>query len=696
MGKKRKGSGRPFGYNKAQELNDADSKLRINTYEDVADSEDEFHINRDKILLEEGPAQKRQRKLQEEGRVLGIIVISTISHADRELEAFFEPSDEEVLAVSEHDSNYDNDSDNASESLESSTRQKKPVKFAIGVQGSDSEVPDAPEEDEDISGWGNSRRDYYNADTITTEADALEEEAEARRLQQKQLQGMTEADFGFDELEWLQASKSVEDGEDNGGDNVIREVLPKLQITDAMGPEERLRILRIRYPEFEPLAKEFIDLQAVHEDLKTAANAAIALQQQLDFRKGELLVTERPTPIAAVKHGALSAYLAALSMYFAVLTSGPANSDGKFSAMPSEELRDHTIMATLVQCRDLWERLKNVTVPKVDVENVTEAQKINKSHATGLGNHELKDDQGKKSLEEGMGDRPKRKKKRKSKEQKAAEAAQAKADALRAERLRKTEEELTSLSTLTAPSKLSSKAPKLSAKIAAKTEDSDSDFGEQTALTPHEAAEKAKRKKSLRFYTSQIAQKSNKRDTAGRDAGGDADLPYRERLKDRQARLNADAEARGKKSKKVTEGEALGGPSDEEDHAAAQELRDGSGSEDYYDLVAARSAEKKASKAARAAAHAQAEKEGAIVRVVEEETADGKRAISYAIEKNKGLAPRRKKDVRNPRVKKRKKFEEKKKKLGSIRQLYKGGEGRGGYGGEKTGISTRLVKSVKL
>ena len=180
-------------------------------------------------------------------------------------------------------------------------RQAKPVKLVKGVQGSDSEVSDAPEEDEDISGWGTSRRDYYNADTIMTEADALEEEAEARRLQQKQLQDMTEADFGFDELEWLKASKSVEDGEDDNGDNVIREVLPKLQITDAMGPEERLRILRIRYPEFEPLAKEFIDLQAVHEGLKTAATAAIALQQELDVRNGGPLAAEQPTPIAAVK-----------------------------------------------------------------------------------------------------------------------------------------------------------------------------------------------------------------------------------------------------------------------------------------------------------------------------------------------------------------------------------------------------------
>lgn len=41
--------------------------MKINTYEDVADSEDEFHMNRDKVLLDEGPAAKKMRKYQEEG-----------------------------------------------------------------------------------------------------------------------------------------------------------------------------------------------------------------------------------------------------------------------------------------------------------------------------------------------------------------------------------------------------------------------------------------------------------------------------------------------------------------------------------------------------------------------------------------------------------------------------------------------------
>ena len=68
MGKKRKASGQPTFNVESREPSLSDSKLRVNTYEDVADSEDEFHINQDKILLDEGPAQKRQRKAREDGK----------------------------------------------------------------------------------------------------------------------------------------------------------------------------------------------------------------------------------------------------------------------------------------------------------------------------------------------------------------------------------------------------------------------------------------------------------------------------------------------------------------------------------------------------------------------------------------------------------------------------------------------------
>lgn len=629
MAKKRKAGGRAYGHDESRKTNDAASKLRINTYEDVADSEDEFHIERDKVLLEEGPAQKRQRKLREEGVAQYIQSIIIWKEANALVEEIFEPSDEEVLAASELDSDSEDDFEDAEEGSRLTNGKSKPKGLRRAVQDSGSEESAAPEEDEDAAGWGTSRKDYYNADTIETEADALEEEAEARRLQQKQLQGMTEADFGFDELEWKEAGKDDEDEDENSRGRVIREILPKLEITESMGAEERLKILRTRYPEFEPLAKEFRGLQTVHEDLKTAATEAVAIQDHMRMKAdGSASAGDDVMAIAVVKLTALGGYLAALSMYFALFTS-PHGTDGKVEPMPPEELRDHPIMDTLVQCRDLWLKVQDIVVPDASTRVMANIQL---PHATENANGHF---EGEELPQVQIEEKPKKKKQHKSRAQKAAEAAQAEADAHRIEQLRKTEEELAGLSALTSVSKPSSKLRKTSATNPQSRDDDDSDFGEQRTLTAYEAAEKAKRKKSLRFYTSQIAQKSNKRGAAGRDAGGDADIPYRERLKDRQARLNVEAEARGKKPKSSSKGDDLGGPSDEEDHAVARELREGagSGSEDYYDLVASRLADKKAAKAALAAAHAQAAKEGGLVRVVDNEMVgeDGKRGISYQV-----------------------------------------------------------------
>lgn len=78
------------------------------------------------------------------------------------------------------------------------------------------------------------------------------------------------------------------------------------------------------------------------------------------------------------------------------------------------------------------------------------------------------------------------------------------------------------------------------------------------------------------------------------------------------------------------------------------------------------------------------------------ETADGPRALTRAILKNRGLTPHRAKSVRNPRVKKRQKFEKAKKKVSSQKAVYKGGIGdAANYGGEKSGIS-KVVKAVRL
>jgi hypothetical protein len=71
MGKKRKAGGKPPG-----ELREDQTRQNVQTRyhvdEQFADSEDDFFAGRDKILLEEGPASKRRRKAEEEGRAHSI------------------------------------------------------------------------------------------------------------------------------------------------------------------------------------------------------------------------------------------------------------------------------------------------------------------------------------------------------------------------------------------------------------------------------------------------------------------------------------------------------------------------------------------------------------------------------------------------------------------------------------------------
>lgn len=80
----------------------------------------------------------------------------------------------------------------------------------------------------------------------------------------------------------------------------------------------------------------------------------------------------------------------------------------------------------------------------------------------------------------------------------------------------------------------------------------------------------------------------------------------------------------------------------------------------------------------------------------EDDTSSGPRSITRAILKNKGLTPKRSKSVRNPRVKKRLKYDKATKKVASQRAVYKGGSGDvSKYEGERSGIS-KVVKSIAL
>ncbi|ODV78977.1 uncharacterized protein CANTADRAFT_90090 [Suhomyces tanzawaensis NRRL Y-17324] len=217
--------------------------------------------------------------------------------------------------------------------------------------------------------------------------------------------------------------------------------------------------------------------------------------------------------------------------------------------------------------------------------------------------------------------------------------------------------------------------------------------GDFSEATPDDVdmEDKQRRKKTLRFYTSKIDQaqaKNNER------YSGDLDLPYRERLFERQQRLVEEARKKGLGQDKLQLGDDLDGQDyGSEDERVAEDVNNGDDLEYYQSLKQSGTDKKMARKQAHEEA-VKAAKEGKLEELQEHLGADGKRAINYQILKNKGLTPHRKKEYRNSRVKKRKQYEKAQKKLGSVRQVYKGDSGP--YQGEKTGIKKGLSRSVKL
>ncbi|KAK6514899.1 hypothetical protein TWF506_007261 [Arthrobotrys conoides] len=634
---------------------------KLTTYEDVADSEDEFYLNQDRIEFDEDSATKRRRL-----------------NRDPAFESDDEEMDIEGLP-SEEDSDDDEDEEEETTGRVNSGR----------LSDDDDEGSEVDEEEDEYADWGQSKKNYYGANDFENDEDAEMEEAEARRIQQKQLQSMSAKDFGVDEDEWNGTATTAATGEKAKGkhsvpalDDLDLDNIGKVKkITIPSSEKDQLELLNLLHPEFEPLRQEYIRLAPIYEDV---------------MAKGKEKTNK--ASLARRKWIVLSAYLGVLSMYFAFLNQ--PREEGTVV-----ELRDHEIMGVILEWRLQWLKIEGEeegqTPEPEAVHRSMEDMSIDDVEEEDLDDDMSASDEEEEEEREPIVQTPSRPKSKKqvngTKEASKKTKPSSSISSKEAKRLAKSDAGLADLDSLLPSTTTTRQKPKNS-KTAVQFRTSD-DFGDQDVLYSSDAEEKAKRKKSLRFYTAQIHQKSNKRALAGRDAGGDADLPRKERNKERQERLNADAKKRGLGGDL---GSDLGGDSDYDDNdlTSARALKaqiedDGlAGDEDaldYYNAVASKSLMDKMKK--------KLQKEAAQTkdRVVETETIDpvtGKRAIGYTIEKNKGLTPHRKKDVRNPRVKKRKKFEAAKKKLGSKKAVYKAPTGA--YSGEATGIRTKVIKSVKF
>lgn len=237
--------------------------------------------------------------------------------------------------------------------------------------------------------------------------------------------------------------------------------------------------------------------------------------------------------------------------------------------------------------------------------------------------------------------------------------------------------------------------PSRSSKRPARDSNTSDVHGEVTELLAADSMDKKARRRTLRFHTHKIETSARKREQYREKLGGDDDIPYSERKKEKEMRIQKEVlKSRGTGGDDLEAGSDDNGDSVAETNTAKRkrdEPSDSEGEDGYYELV------KRAKKDSKEEKKREYEQTRLAEKFYDEDDGaeEGPRSLTRAILKNRGLTPRRSKSVRNPRVKKRERYQKAQKKVRSQKAVYKGGMGSKPYSGEESGIS-KVVKSVRL
>lgn len=650
------------------------------------DEEDQFHLNKDRILLE--GEEEHDDSDGDEDEVFALEGMDELSEDDDE---DVEVDEDQVLQENEDEEMEDVVAPRPSKS-------KRKAKGSKAKPSSDSEEENSEEEEES---WGRNKSAYYasNADQIDSddeEANEMEEQ-EARRLQRRAREPLDDADFGLDTMAAAAAQVSTD------ADGMLGDVLEPETPTAPQLPQDKDSILRY-------LEKNSPETLALARDWDEVAHSVVRSQEKLEKMANGPNADALSMGMVHLYHQALLSYTTTLAFYLHLRASP------KYAAKP-EALRNHPIFPRLLTLKSALATLEELDFALSDDEDEDEDEDeggegldmgspLKKRLDAGELEALLRDAEG--IWDEEEVDSGKDVEKPDEEDQEtllALEPPKKKVKLTKAapvhvepimEKKKKKSKTAAAVFDLVEPDYVPSRPSVSPSSTSLSTSAGADAYGEATALASADAEDKRARRRTLQFYTSKLDSAAARREGARRAAGGgDDDIPYKARKQ----------EARAKQAKETAalrpKGDDLDGSDAEGENGPGGAKRDDGGSEDesegdgYYELV---KAGKKAAKAAKAAKQAEYDASRETERAAHDadESTDGPRSISRAILKNKGLTPRRSKSVRNPRVKKRNKFEAAQKKLRSQRAVHKPGAGDASrYEGERSGIS-RVVKSVRL
>ncbi|KAJ3176118.1 hypothetical protein HDU87_005494 [Geranomyces variabilis] len=710
------------------------------------DSEDEFHAGREAV--DESVYGQRRRR--------GGGGDDSDDYGDHEVLGLdIEDSDDEDEEEEEYDSENDQDA-----VLLKQLQMGLKRNGIVGDSDDENERPlrkqkGADSGEMDDRAWGKSRGMYYNADEASDDDDAKAEEEEALRLQRLRASQMREEDFLDDFADSLgkrvegdvavsAASAGDVDDIDDMDHLALSSAFPLHMLpsshtevevvsrdTTNLTTDDLIRVAESSIPEVVHLLAEFKERWRECQDIVGPAVGWKCQPEELSNR------AKRGREYVELKYRLLSTYLTNVAFYLSLRANPPAGVN----------VKAHPVVESLVQLRELLEYLEERVEGRVASDEEESAadsdddaaarkrrrkQKRRQKKIANLGNPKLRAEvqdfisrAGLTSdVEDESESEPEIQPISKPKQTKKLAPAPTKSLIKKPKSSRDISIPEADFVPLAKTKKVKTTKAKLVRGMA-------NDFGETDALDEVDIDDKIARKRSLQFHVTRVDQAITARQNRlSRSAGGDEDIPYRdkngklikpnlhgeeapevpERKFDAPDDLanNSDNDSENGEEEEFMEqlmreglgSDAAGGKKrPREDDLDADLLSDG-GDENlaYYNRIVGGKKSKKAERDELLRIEKEAEALANSQPYADEDEIDprSKRPANYKILANKGLTPRRSKVQRNARVKKRVRYESAQKKLGSFKRIVKDPAESKGYAGEKTGIKTNLARSVRF
>ncbi|CAM6027584.1 unnamed protein product [Sphagnum balticum] len=613
--------------------------------EDFVDEIDEFHNKREKISLD----------------------------PTKDLEDLDELEDDEVPVMDLQEGDDDDDDDDMDDEeltglAAKLVRQSKIMKQRAGMENDDEEEEE--EEEKEKTAWGKGKRIYYSADNVEYELQSsdeeapAEEEAEALRLQKEMAASLRPEDYDVSDTESDDNSEKEETFEDGRGkekpgkttligwggsadaENKMVTVEAVKKDISALSKEEQMELLMSDAPELVALVTELRD--GLHE-LHTK------IQPVMDKVKDGLQATKEGMNYLEVKHVLLLSYCQSIIFY--LLMKAEARS-----------VRDHPVIARLVELKMLLQKLSPIDKKLQhqlerllkDVQTPAAPHSAVQVNESNLSSATLKLDQDTEVI---VG----------AESQKMLQE-RARLDA----RAQKNAKLVVHVPVSNAGHKKVKQLKRPRNGLKDILDDLGDDVGdmEGLVLSKPNLISAVGRPRTLSQAIAEAGRPSKK----PKAVSGDADLPVREDLGERRRNYEIQQAAKASVTNDTddSDGKAEGNGQDE----------DNDPEEDDFYMQAKQL--KEAKQAAKAAKYSRT-----LLSPVEEIDADGKRQITYQMEKNRGLTPYRKKATKNPRKKYKLKHEKAViRRKGQVREVRR--PTSASYGGESTGIRTNLSRSVRF